>query len=98
MIECVATTFNIKLYYQHVPRVSTLPALLADTLTRNDSKGVSLVSSLCLPVINSWPPSLLRWMKNPVIDWTLGLQVVADFRAAAAQPGSHVFGLFILRT
>ena len=92
VIQCVATTFNIKLYYEHVPRVSTLPALLADTLTRNDSKGVSLVSSLDLPVINEWPPSLLKWMKCPVIDWSLGLQVVADFRAVA-MTGSHVFGL-----
>ena len=92
VIQCVATTFNIKLFYQHVPRVSTLPALMADTLSRTDQKGVSLKDSLDIPLNTFWPPSLLSWMSKPTIDWSLALRVVADFREAAAS-GSHGFGL-----
>ena len=86
VIEMICTTFKIRLYVYHVKRVSTLPALLADTLTRTDPKGRELVDSLHCPIQKGWPPSLLAWMQKPTVDWSLGLRVVADFRRALSGP------------
>lgn len=80
ILELIANSFNIRIYLTHVPRVSTLPALLADTLTRTDPKGRSLLKSLSLPILNQWPKSIRNWMENPKLDWDLGSRVLSDFR------------------
>ena len=82
ILNMLATSFHFYLYIDHVKRVSTLPALLADTFTRTDPKGRTLFKDFPVPVHAHWPPSLLDWMSNPILDWDLGERVLADFRNA----------------
>ena len=81
ILNMLATTLNFYLYIDHVRRVSTFPALLADTFTRTDEKGRNLIKDHPLDIHRSWPPSLYEWMQNPVVDWTLGTRILNDFRA-----------------
>lgn len=81
VLNHLATSTPFKLYVEHLPRVSTLPALLADTLSRTDSKGRSLVDSVDVPVCSNWPPSLYDWLKHPVLDWSLLSKVLLDCRS-----------------
>ena len=82
ILNMLASTFNFHLYIVHVKRVSTFPALVADTFTRSDPKGRLLFQDFPLPLANVWPPSLLEWMADPRLDWDLGERVVRDFWAA----------------
>ncbi len=91
VLNHIAVSTPFKLYVEHLPRVSTLPALVADTLSRTDPKGQYLVDHIGRPLQNNWPPSLLSWLKNPVIDWSLRSKILQDFRATL---WVTVFGCF----
>ena len=69
-------------HIEHLPRMSTEAAELADHLSRNDSRGQEALASLSqyLQVRSDWPPSLLAWMHNPKIDWSLGKKFLFDCR------------------
>ena len=68
------------LYVQHLPRLSTEAAEVADYLSRQDAKGLETMFDLSkfLNIREDWPPSLLNWMNNPVIDWDLGKKLLDD--------------------
>lgn len=80
VINHIAVSTPFKLYVEHLPRVSTLPALLADTLSRTDPKGRYLIDHIGLEVQSTWPPSLVAWLNNPVIDWSLRSKILQDCR------------------
>lgn len=82
VINHIAGSTPFKLYVEHLPRVSTLPALIADTLSRTDPKGKYLIDNIGKPVKTDWPPALKSWLLNPVIDWDLRSKILADFRAS----------------
>ena len=69
-------------YVEHLPRLSTTSAELADHLSRDDDKGRQALSELStfLSVRTDWPPSLLAWMHKPCIDWSLGKKLLFDCR------------------
>ena len=91
VLNHIAVSTPFKLYVEHLPRVSTLPALIADTLSRTDPKGQYLMDHIGKPVQTNWPPSLLSWLKNPIIDWSLRSKLLQDFRATL---WVTVFGYF----
>ena len=80
VINHIAISTPFKLYIEHLPRVSNLPALIADTLSRKDPKGKYIIDHIGKPLQSHWPPSLLSWLKNPVMDWSLRSKVLKDCR------------------
>lgn len=82
VINHIAGSTPFKLYVEHLPRVSNMPALIADTLSRTDPKGKYLIENIGRPVKSDWPPTLKTWLLNPVIDWDLRSKILADFRAS----------------
>ena len=78
VLNHIACSTPFKLYVEHLPRVSTLPALLADTLSRTDNKGRSLVDNVTLPICSDWSPALSDWFSNPVLDWSLPSKILND--------------------
>lgn len=80
VINHIAVCSPFKLYVEHLPRVSTLPALIADTLSRTDPKGQYLIDTIGQPIKSIWPPSLYLWLQNPVLDWSLRSKLLWDFR------------------
>ena len=80
VLNHIACSTPFKLYVEHLPRVSTLPALLADTLSRTDHKGKSLIERVNIPIISDWPPALYAWFSNPILDWSLPSKILKDCR------------------
>ena len=83
MLQLLATHFNIKIFVRHVRRCSTNAADLADKLTRTNPEGRELALKIRSEhtLHGQWPPSLLEWFRNPVIDWSLGAKLLHDFNA-----------------
>lgn len=79
----IAVSLHVKLYVKHCPRLSTKPAIMADLLTRTDTKGMNMVRSWHKTVMLGWPPALLTWMSNPTLDWQLGAKLLTDFTIAS---------------
>ena len=80
-LHYVLMYLSCAVYVNHLPRVSTMSALYADTLSRKDSKGIELFSTLKQmksEIETSWPPCLLEWMRSPTLDWNLGEKFLAD--------------------
>ena len=78
-IHVIASSLPCRLYIEHLPRVSTMSAIYADTLSRKDSKGMFLLNSFSEDeIVQGWPPSLLRWMQCPTLDWSLGSKILHD--------------------
>lgn len=78
----VATYFCCKLYVFHCPRLSSEAAVFADLLTRTNKQGMDFVNMKMNTIQHGWPPSLIRWLLNPTIDWFLGPALVEDFKTA----------------
>ena len=76
VINHIAVSSPFKLYVEHLPRVSTLPALIADTLSRTDPKGQYLIDTIGKSIKSFWPPSLYIWLKNPVLDFLVMVSAI----------------------
>ena len=69
------------MYVEHLPRVSSMPAVYADVLSRSNEQGMYLLKSFDSSLIRSdWPPSLLAWLSKPTLDWNLGAKLLRDCR------------------
>lgn len=78
-IHHVAMSLPCKFYVRHCPRLSTTPAMVADLLTRSDQKGLAVAKKYS-GIQYGWPTSLLKWMRNPSRDWSLGHNLLCDFK------------------
>ena len=94
----VTSCLECKIIPEHCPRLSSTPAVIADLLSRDDSKGREMVKRLRVPVTSGWPKSIVSWMKNPTYNEVFKQELLEDFRDALLNPGKLVFGhhLFFL--
>ena len=74
----IAVSIPCKLYVQHVPRVSTYHALLADILSRHDDKSLFLVEEFRDQLQTHWPKTLTAWFQSPSLDWCLGPKILSE--------------------
>ena len=70
-IHLLSSFLRCRVYIEHIPRLSSPGAVLADHLTRSSSTSDTeekLASSLMSPVDS---PALDNWLQKPVADWSL---------------------------
>ena len=60
---------------EHLPRVSNNAATWADHLSRGDEKGLNKYNKIKKFCSTSWPPALLGWMNDPLLDFQLGEKI-----------------------
>ena len=77
----VATSLNCRAYVKNVRRLSSLPAIGADALSKADFKTFWRVipDHELEPV--KLPKAYLKWLENPVRDTELGARIVSELRS-----------------
>ncbi len=84
-INFVLVRNQVKLYVQHLRRVSTFQAILADALTRKDKQGIAFVQKQNTKISRGWPPALTSWMKNPTLNQNFKHELLNNFETKRAQ-------------
>ena len=74
-IATILNSLECFFYLQHAPRLKSYPALIADSLTRDDSCGQKYTELLSSKLTVGWPKELEQWLKSPYLDDLLGLRI-----------------------
>jgi hypothetical protein len=76
----VAAYLECRVHVQHVPRMSTLSSVMADSLTRASSATAEVWAAMVGTRIEGPPDSLWNWLSDPSLDWELGLSLVENIK------------------
>jgi hypothetical protein len=72
----VAAYLECRIFVQHVPRLTTLASVMADSLTRASTASAEVWSELVGTASYAPPQRLWAWLAEPFLDWDLGLELV----------------------
>lgn len=72
-LHILSTFIRCKVYVEHVPRLSTSVAILADHLSRSSTTSVKEEKQACLQACHPRSPILFSWLHNPQPSWNLPL-------------------------
>jgi hypothetical protein len=85
LIRClhvIEAFLECKIYVRHLRRMSNEFATLADSLTRNSSTTEEVKSTIEKAVRRFPSGNLLKWLKNPGLDWSLPMKLIDDIKFA----------------
>jgi hypothetical protein len=77
-VHLIAARLNCAVTVQHLPRLSTPQAVLADALTRSTSTSPSHLSAVSAAAPSAIPQPLIDWLYSPSDDWSLALRLLAS--------------------
>lgn len=75
-IHIISHYLGTSVTVQHLPRMSTPLATLADQLSRSSTTGTSQLAAIRHAPHPPVPKPLLDWLRNPREDWSLPLQLL----------------------
>ena len=76
----VATSLNCKAYVRNVRRLSSIPAIAADAISKADFKTFHQVIPDHEPDPVKLPKAYVKWLQNPTADTGLGKRIVAELK------------------
>ena len=77
-IATLLQSYESYFYLKHEPRLKTYPALVADSLTRNDACGQSYAKIMKNKLSTGWPHELELWLRKPYLDDSLGTRILDE--------------------
>ena len=75
-LHLVSCFLETRIFVQHIPRCSTLGAIMADSLTRSSTAKADVWAAVTGAEKFGPPAPLWEWLENPVVDWQLGHKMV----------------------
>jgi hypothetical protein len=75
-LHIVAAFLNCTVYVQHVPRLSSAAAVMADSLTRSSTATAEVWAQATGASVFSEPQPLWQWLAAPCDNWQLGFQLI----------------------
>ena len=79
-LHILSTFIRCKVYVEHVPRLSTSVAILADHLSRSSTTSVKEEKQACLLACHPRSPVLSSWLHNPQPSWNLPLLFLNELK------------------
>jgi hypothetical protein len=79
-LHVIESLLECKIFVQHVKRRSSTIAKLADDLSRKSTTSAATLRRINKGKIHYAEGSLVDWLKNPVLDWSLPEKVVKDLK------------------
>ena len=76
-LHLVASFLECRIFVRHVPRLSSLASIMADSLTRSSTAKAEVWATLVGAQQYEQPEPLWEWLHNPQPDWNLGYRLVA---------------------
>jgi hypothetical protein len=75
-LNITAAFLKCRIFVRHIPRLSTLSSYMADNLTRQSTATAEVWSAVVGASVHEPPAVLWDRLKNPSIDWDLGIRIV----------------------
>jgi hypothetical protein len=79
-LHLVSLFLECRVFVQHIPRMSTLSSYMADSLTRQSTATADVWAAVVGADVREPPEVLWRWLRNPTIDWNLGLSMIDSLK------------------
>jgi hypothetical protein len=79
-LHLVSLFLECRVFVHHIPRLSTLSSLMADSLTRQSTATAEVWAQVVGAEVREPPEVLWRWLENPVIDWNLGITMINSLK------------------
>jgi hypothetical protein len=79
-LHIVSTYLECRLFVDHVPRLSSLSSHMADCLTRQSTATSDVWAAVVGARCFEPPESLWSWLRNPTMDWQLGLSMINSLK------------------
>jgi hypothetical protein len=72
----VAAYLECRIFVHHVPRLTTLASVMADSLTRASTASAEVWSAMVGTASFAPPQPVWAWLSEPSLNWDLGLELV----------------------
>jgi hypothetical protein len=72
----VAAYLECRVHVRHIPRMTSLASIMADSLTRASTASAEVWSAMVGTASYAPPHSLWAWLAEPEVDWDLGITLV----------------------
>jgi hypothetical protein len=72
----IAAYLECRVHVRHVPRMTSLASIMADSLTRASTANAEVWAAMVGTASYGPPPCLWSWLEAPFTDWDLGLTLV----------------------
>jgi hypothetical protein len=79
-LHIVEAFLHCRIYVQHVKRISTDMAKLADSFSREETTTAECKMKTNHLEMRKIEGAILDWLKNPLLDWDLGLKLVNEIQ------------------
>jgi len=77
-LHVVSAYLECRVFVEHIPRCSTKASSLADSLTRESSATMECWDKVKATRREYIPDTLMDWLKDPKVDWNLGIKLIRD--------------------
>jgi hypothetical protein len=72
----VAAYIECRVHVRHIPRMTSLASIMADSLTRASTANAKVWSAMVGTASYAPPHCLWAWLAEPEVDWDLGITLV----------------------
>ena len=79
-IATLLHSYECYYFLEHVPRISSYPAIISDALTRNDKSGQIYSQIVKNKLKKGWPQTLEAWLNKPTLDDALGTKIFTELQ------------------
>ena len=89
-LHIISFYLGTRITVQHLPRMSTQSACLADRLTRSSTTGTEEQAAVRMAMTGTVPSDLMNWLHCPSEDWSLPARLLSAVQRKLAQKGIYL--------
>jgi hypothetical protein len=79
-LHLVSVFLECRIFVEHVPRMSFHASIIADSMTRSSTATADVWAEVVGATVVKRPKVLWKWLRNPSVDWNLGLKLIDDLK------------------
>jgi hypothetical protein len=79
-LHLVSVFLECRIFVEHVPRMSSHASIIADSMTRSSTATADVWANVVGVKVMKRPNVLWKWLRNPTVDWNLGLKLIDDLK------------------